>query len=507
MTTDRSAFNKISPLFWVATLATLLLAGRINFLFFHVVVELFSIIVACGIFSISWHSRRLHENGFFIFLGISALSVASIDLLHTLTYQGMGILPQSGAPVATQLWIGGRLLQAVSMVLAFFFINRRLRVTPLVAGFMAVTALIFATIFFRKIFPVCYSDASGLTHFKIVSEYFIILLFAVALSLLRWKWQSFDRHVAQLLAASIGFFMVSELAFTSYVNVFSAVNQVGHICKVLGFYCLYRGVIVMSLTRPYDLIFRQLKEVNRTLTERVCKEVAKNREKDAMLVQQDRQAAMGEMTANIAHQWRQPLNAISLLAQDLSLHGEMGTLTGAQLSESVSRIVDLTKHMSQTINDFSDFYRPDNKKIPFSIWEGITKSLKLAEGSFLEHCISVTVEGEEDITIPGYPNQFAQVILNLLSNSREALVERNIANPTIGIEISRKGERTVITIRDNAGGIPPEIIERIFDPYFTTKKNGTGIGLYMSRNIVEQNMAGKITVRNDEEGAIFTLHL
>jgi signal transduction histidine kinase len=503
----RSEFNKTTIILLVAALISFWLAGRINFPVFHIVVELYSIVVASGIFIISWHSRRLHQNGFFTFLGVSALSVVVIDLLHTLTYEGLGVIPQSGAPVATQLWIAGRFLQVISILLAFLFLRRRLRDTPLVASFTIITSLVISAIFIWKIFPVCYEVGVGLTRFKIVSEYLIILLFAVSLFLLRRQWKSFDSLTARFLAASFGFFMVSELAFTNYVGVFGLSNQVGHIFKVAGFYCLYRGVVVISLTRPFDLLFKELKEINHTLEKRVQEEVARNREKDSLLVQKDRQAAIGEMTGNIAHQWRQPLNAISLLVQDLAMREDSGELRGEYLNDAVSRVVDLTRHMSQTITDCSELYRPDKEKMRFCLKERVWKSLKLVEGNFREHCISVKVTAEEEILAQGFPNQFAQVILNVLNNARDALVERKIPDPVIWIEVSRNENYSLVTIKDNAGGIPPEIIGRIFDPYFTTKKEGTGIGLYMSRNIIEQNMSGRLTVRNDEEGAVFCLEL
>ncbi|MGA7828812.1 MAG: MASE3 domain-containing protein [Geobacteraceae bacterium] len=503
----RQEFNKTSGILWVAAMTALLFASQINFPFFHIIVELYSIVVACGIFIISWHTRHLHDNGFFTFLGVSALSVAVIDLLHTLTYKGMHVLPQSGAPIATQLWIGGQFLLAGSILLAFYFLRRRLRDTPLVASFFFVTTLLITSIFVWKIFPDCYVEGSGLTQFKILSEYLFILLFAVALFILRHEWKSFDPCVARYLAMALGCFMASELSFTNYVSVFGPANQIGHILKVAGYFCLYRGVVVISLTRPYDLLFRKIKEANRTLEERVRKEVARNREKESLLLQKDRQAILGEMTGNIAHQWRQPLNAVSIIVQDLAMQENTGILNEKHLKDSLAMIVDLTEHMSQTINDFREIYQPDKEKISFNLTEKVRQSLKLVEETLREHCISVEVYAEEEILALGFPNQFAQVVLNILSNSRDVLVERKVQNPTIRIEVSQSEKYPLVTIKDNAGGIPPEIIDQIFDPFFTTKEEGNGIGLYMSKNIMEQSMSGRITVHNEKEGALFTLEL
>lgn len=507
MISNRQEFNKTTLILWVAALTALLLAGRVNFPFFHIIVELFSIIVACGIFIISWHTRHLHEDAFFTFLGVSTLSVAIIDLFHTLTYKGMAVMPQNGAPVATQLWIAGRFLQAVTILLAFFFLRRKLRDTRLLVTFLFVTTLLSSTIFVWKIFPDCYVEGFGLTRFKIVSEYLIIFMFGAALYLLRRKWQAFDSQVAHYLAASFGLFMISELAFTSYVGVFDWTNQLGHILKVAGYYCLYRGVVVIGLTRPFDLLFRRLKEINTTLEERVREEVERNREKDAMLVQKDRQAALGEMTGNIAHQWRQPLNAVSLIVQDLAMQENAGSLNKEHLQESFARIDDLARHMSQTINDFRELYQPDKEKTPFSPREKVRQSLALVEGTLREQGIAVSVSAGEEILALGFPNQFAQVVLNLLNNSRDALIERKVPDPTIWIEISNNETSLLVTVKDNAGGIPADIMHRVFEPYFTTRIEGTGIGLYMSKTIIEQNMSGRLTVRNEQEGAIFILEL
>ena len=184
-----------------------------------------------------------------------------------------------------------------------------------------------------------------------------------------------------------------------------------------------------------------------------------------------------------------------------------GELNSEDLKESVTRIVDLTRHMSQTINDFRELYLPDKEKASFSLNEKIRQSLKLVEGTLRDHCIFVEVSPADEVLALGFPNQFAQVVLNILSNSRDVLVERKVQNPTISIEVSKSNRYSLVAIKDNAGGIPQAIIDRIFDPYFTTKQEGCGIGLYMSRNIIEQNMAGRISVRNEGEGALFTIEL
>lgn len=233
------------------------------------------------------------------------------------------------------------------------------------------------------------------------------------------------------------------------------------------------------------------------------------REKERFLILQSRQAAMGEMVNNIAHQWRQPLNSVNLTVQELMYCYDHGSFSRELLKENVTKCMELVKHMSQTIEDFRGFFRPDREARPFSVDEVIRRMLVLTSDSLKARNIQVNVELEEGLTITGLPNEFSQVLLNILNNARDALTERNIASPHIDIHAFRKNGGTLITISDNAGGIPESIIDKVFDPYFTTKddERGTGIGLYISKTIIEERMKGTLTVSNTAEGAEFRIEV
>ena len=252
-----------------------------------------------------------------------------------------------------------------------------------------------------------------------------------------------------------------------------------------------------------------LEELNRDLARRVEEEVAKNREKDRIMMVQSRQAAMGEMLGNIAHQWRQPLNIVGLIIQDLQdaqLHGQ---LTPDYVDKSVQRGMDVIQHMSQTIDDFRGFYRTDKGKRTFVLNEVIGRVLSFIEASFRNMNITLDVHLEDAIETEGYPNEFAQVLLNILNNARDVLLERKVRSPKVSVRLARQDGRPVVTIGDNGGGIAGDHQEHLFEPFFTTKEEGkgTGIGLYMSKNIVEKNMSGRLTVRNTAEGAEFRIEL
>lgn len=278
---------------------------------------------------------------------------------------------------------------------------------------------------------------------------------------------------------------------------------------------VFKGILFILLTSLllYQLIgsyVRRLGELNQSLEERVAKDVAELRQKDRLLIQQSRMAAMGEMLGNIAHQWRQPLNVLGLMVQQLQLFYEEGELTRENLDENTGKAMEIILHLSQTIDDFRDFYRPDKEKRLFSVNQVVAKTVSLVLESFREQGIIIDVTTIGDPQISGYPNEYAQVLLNILMNARDALVEHKVDDALISIHaFAEGGGTTVVTISDNAGGIDEEIIGRLFDSYFTTKgpDKGTGIGLFMSKTIIEKNMGGSLTVRNIGTGAEFRIEV
>jgi len=233
------------------------------------------------------------------------------------------------------------------------------------------------------------------------------------------------------------------------------------------------------------------------------------REKEQMLIQQNRLAAMGEMIGNIAHQWRQPLNLLGLTAQQLLMFYDMGGFNRTFLAENVDSSMALIQHMSQTIDDFRNFFKPDKERVFFRVQEAISSTLSLMEGSLQSPRINVKIVAQDDPFISGYPNEFKQVVLNLVSNAKDVFAERAVSDARLTITVSSEDDRAVVTVADNAGGIPEEVIGKIFDPYFTTKgsQGGTGIGLFMSRTIIEKNMDGRLSVRNIADGAEFRVEV
>lgn len=253
----------------------------------------------------------------------------------------------------------------------------------------------------------------------------------------------------------------------------------------------------------------ELEELNKTLEQRVENAITELRIKDGLMIQQNRQAAMGEMINNIAHQWKQPLNNLSLIIQAMSIDLTYGHFVPEEFETKSKVCGELIAFMSQTIDDFRYFFRADKKKTSFGIHQSIERAIRLISTSLQHENIRIVIEPGEEVHAIGYQNEYSQALLNLLGNARDVLIERGIAEPTIVIRVFRVEERAVVTVSDNGGGISPEIIHQIFNPYFTTKESGqgTGIGLFMSKNIIEHRMDGSLTAENIEDGALFRIEM
>ena len=229
-------------------------------------------------------------------------------------------------------------------------------------------------------------------------------------------------------------------------------------------------------------------------------DITEQKQKDELLYHQSKMAAMGEMIGNIAHQWRQPLSLISMSASGIKVEKEIGILTDEELESSLTRINESVQHLSQTIDDFRNFLNPSNSKVKkFYISDTISKALKLIKAQFAHNDIEI-IENIENFELLSIENELIQVIINILNNSKDALEKLENQKRFIFIKTYKKGNSIFIEIKDNANGIPENIINRVFEPYFTTKhqSQGTGIGLYMSQEIVKNHLEGTLSVSNEK---------
>ena len=236
-----------------------------NYLLFHTLAELFSIAIVWGIFMLAWNSRQFIDNNYLLFIGIAYLFVGSVDLIHTLAFSGMNIFQGYGTNLPTQLWIVARYIESLSLLIAPLLFSQKLRVNFVLLGYAIGVAILMASIFYWNNFPACFVEGEGLTQFKKTSEYVISIVLLASAALLVRERKRFDSSILHLLLASIGSTIASELFFTLYKDPYGIANLIGHFFKIISFYLVYQAIIKTGLRRPYDLLFRELKQSEEAL--------------------------------------------------------------------------------------------------------------------------------------------------------------------------------------------------------------------------------------------------
>ncbi len=238
----------------------LFLLSGINYRFYHSLIEMSGIVVACGVFMIVYNSRDFMQNNFFVFIGIAFLFLASVDFLHMLAYKGMGVFPGNDPNPATQLWTGSGYLRAATYLIAPSFLKIKIKMRYVFLSYFAITAFFIISIFYWKIFPDCFVDEKGLTPFKIISEYFFSLILIIPVALIYRKRDLFDLGVLKLLLSSIVLLIFASMAFTLYTDVYGISNFIGHVLKLSSYGFIYQAVIYTGLRKPYSLLFHDLKQ-------------------------------------------------------------------------------------------------------------------------------------------------------------------------------------------------------------------------------------------------------
>ena len=380
----------------------------------------------------------------------------------------------------------------------------------------------------------------GMLEFAIAPEYFLneVEEFSGLKGYLLFKGEPFNPHDEALSNISLKDGVISQNRKSTYItHVIELKGIIGDNLAELLFFqdisdqqqklldAIYEafflalammGVLLIILNYGFNVLIKRLEEsesnlrhLNHTLEDRVNEEITQRMHNEQMLMHQSRLASMGEMIGNIAHQWRQPLTELGATLMNLQILREHQKLTDVVFDERIARSENLIAYMSKTIDDFRNFFAADKKQERFSINETIKKAIDLIESALKNHHITLTFEEKGDYSIIGYPSEFAQVILNIISNAKDILLERNVEAPHIHIFLGMEDGRRIIRITDNGGGISVEPIERIFEPYVSTKhaKSGTGIGLYMSKTIIEKNTDATLRAYNTTSGACFEIIL
>jgi len=330
-------------------------------------------------------------------------------------------------------------------------------------------------------------------------------LLLLALTIFLTLFLSYQKGVHYGAFATVIIAFVSLYLTHNGIGVFIEDTPLDNIIN-LNSYFLFQILLVLL----FGTLLSDMKNRAKKLKLLVKKEVEKNKEQQFHMLQQNRLSLKGEMISMIAHQWKQPLNNLSLINQMLIFQYEAGKLDDKAIKEFDNESTKQIKQMSQTISDFTNFFSPEVNMKEFYLKEVVQKSLDFLRPILVKENIDIYIkmECETGILIQGFPNELGQMIINILNNAKDVLIERNIENPKIWVAGERIQNQIHLSIEDNGGGIPLNVINKIFDPYFSTKaKNGTGLGLYMSKMIIEEHMDGKLLVSNTENGAKFEIIL
>lgn len=461
------------PNFMLETILLILLylTSLYNYLLFHSMAEIFSIVIAGAIFIIGWHSKSCLGNSYLQYISIAYLFIAVMDLFHTLSYPGMNIFRDYDY-YAQQMWIGARFFEAAVLVTGFFFVKRQkqLNIYALLFTFAGITALIMASVFVWKIFPVCYVEGEGLTRFKKNSEYIICLIMAAAAWLMHRNKTSFSRTVYRYMQYSILYIIIAELAFSFYISSYGISNLIGHYFKIFSFYCIYRAIIVTGIEEPQLTVFKELVDKENKLKEA-------DRTKDNLF-------------SILMHDMRGPVRTLHEFLHHLS------TEYDSYSREDIKKIIDaghksvggmnsLLENLYTWIRTQSHGLTPDIK--PHNLLNLISEAVEPHRQAAAKKDISIDISMDRTATINTDTEIFKSVIRNLVNNA----IKFTRKNGRIFISAENTEEEVRITVQDTGIGIPDDILQNIMgtDKKFTSKgtdnEQGSGIGLKICQDMLE----------------------
>ncbi len=447
----------------------------------HTVMETVATLLALFVGTLSLiHYYTNKKDQLYLFIGTGFFGTAFLDGYHTVVTSAFffDIFPSVPESLIPWSWIASRLFLSVFFFWSYahfkYANNNPINEKKLYIVISLITLMTFLFFAFTPL-PIAYYPE---LFFHRPEELIPAIFFALALyGYLKkgiWKDNSFEFWL--ILSLIVG--LVSQVVFMSFsAQLFDMQFDIAHLLKKVSYIFVLTGLLISI----YKLVLNERRQTIRNV------------------------AQMGEMISMIAHQWRQPISAISMDANNMTLDIALDNLDNDTAEKYANSINEQTQHLSKTIDDFRNFYKPNKKVVVVKLEEVISKSLNIIKASLINDNIKIIEEynSKEDIEL--YDNELIQVILNILKNAKDNFKEKQTKNPYIKIIT----ENRKISIYDNGGGIPEDIVKKIFDPYFSTKneKNGTGLGLYMSKMIVEEHHKGKLSVQNTDGGVCFMVEL
>lgn len=473
----------------------LYLSSLYSYLLFHSLAELFSIVIAWTVFILAWNARDFIKNGYLQLVGIAAVFVGGIDLVHMLAYKGMGVFPAYGSNLPTQLWIAARYLQSASFLAAPLLFGRRLRPGYVLIGYMLAVVVLLGSIF-SGLFPDCYIEGVGLTPFKRVSEYGISLILLAAIGLLLRQRPKFDPGVLGWLIGSLVLSILAELSFTFYVGVYDFFNLLGHYFKILAFYLLYKALVETGFQKPYRLLLRELKQGEERL-QRYAGELEQRNEE------------IKQFAYTISHDLRSPLINLRGFAAELGRAAQeldqilgityphldpsqqqvVQTALREDIPEAIALIDSSVIRMDRFIQAVLNLSRLGRRELQLELVD-----MEVLVQGVLQSLAHQIEARQTKITVGPMPKVTAdwvsmeQVIGNLLSN---AVLYLEPGRQGI-IEVGAKSEceETIFWVQDNGRGIAEKDWDKVFAPFQRAGKQdvpGEGMGLAYVRTIVRRH--------------------
>jgi len=454
-----------------------------SYLLFHTLAELICIVIACGVFMLAYNSRRILDNNYLLFLGIAYLFIGLLDLVHALAYKGMEIFHFQDANCGTQLWIAARYMESLTLLAAPLFLRHSLKVRYVFLAYGTITLLILVSILSWPVFPTCYDPVTGLTGFKIVSEYVICGLLASAIVHLYRKRSDVDPRVFRIVVASMVLTILSEVNFTLYSTPYGFANLIGHLVKILSFYLIYKAIIETGLMRPYDLLFRNLKRSEQQLLGARDQLLELNRLKDRFL-------------RIAAHDLRNPISIVQGYLRFLEVPDRQ--------SEMKATIDKACRNMLAIIDDLLDLNAIQSgqlklERVPTFLGgflRDLEESYVLLAGS---KSIAFKIELGPDLPrVEMDPLRIGQVINNLVTNA----IHYSAPGTTITLRAHQNSHGEVkVEVIDEGVGIRPEEMDALFQEFSKTSsrptsgEKSTGLGLAIVKRLVEAH-GGRVGVES-----------
>lgn len=467
------------------TVGLLAFLAVFNYLIFHTAVEMIAITIAALVYVLSTQTFEYSSDKFLYFLGHVYLFLAILNFFHLITYYGMGIIPELGPNVPTQLYIALRFLCAVSFFLAPFFYKRPFSRIVMVVVYTIYTLAVLLIIFWLRMFPDCFIEGQGLTSFKIISEYIISLLFIAAIINLYLHSSYINQYVYSTITHALIINILAEVVFTIYSNVYGLSNFIGHILIIFSEYIVYRGIVAQGLRRPYHTIFKKLNDSNEKL--------------------ENTNQFKTDFLANMSHEMRTPLTAILAFSEDL-LAENIGSLNKLQ-RESIQDIVFSGKQLLDLINNLLDLSKIESGKTLLTLTEVevhmiLSEEIRRLSPLARAKNVNINLWGTE-FKIIADEEKVREVIRNLVSNA----IKFSHKGDSIEIRLKNtylESEGILIEIEDNGIGIPETEQSKIFEAFYQVERGlnkkygGTGLGLALVRKIMDLHH-GRIWLKSCEE--------